>query len=295
MFDVDDHFSNYILPDKIHQVNFSFVVENHQKTWGGTAGNQAFYLSKLHLHPYILASGGYDFSDYLRFLKKLKVYTDFIDIKKNVPTGTGFVITDKKDNQIWMYSKGAMKNNTKLRIASLEKKLESLFAVISPNDPQAIINLVEECTREKIDFAFDPAFYIPTLPKETLLKGVSSAKIIFGNDYEIAFIQKKIGKKLTSFLNGKKIIVKTHGDQGSEIYEGSNMHKVGIYKTRTVDPTGAGDAYRAGFLYGFLQEYPARTCGQMGAVTASFAVEIKGTMNLTFTKKRFDKRLSELV
>lgn len=294
IFDVKDLFSNYILPDKIHQINFSFVIDSHHKTWGGTAANQAFYFARLGGKPIILASGGYDFSEFRKFLEENNIITRFIPEDKKLPTGTGFVITDKKDNQIWMYSKGAMKNNSTLFLKSILSKIINPFLMISPNEPKAIIKLVEESVKYSIDFGFDPAFYIPTLPIETLGKGVKNAKIIFGNDYEIAFIEKRLKKSITSIVNKNQIVVKTLGDQGSAIYAHDVWTKVTIFKTKSVDPTGAGDAYRAGFIFGYLKNLPLKTCGWMGAVTASFAVEVKGTMNLKFSKKEFERRLRKL-
>ncbi|OGK12214.1 hypothetical protein A3C98_02835 [Candidatus Roizmanbacteria bacterium RIFCSPHIGHO2_02_FULL_37_15] len=295
IFDVNDSFSNYILPDKIHQINFSFVIDSHHKSWGGTAANQAFYLARLDTNPFIFATGGFDFDDFNKFLKKNRVRTDFIRIAKNLPTGTGFVITDKKDNQIWMYSKGAMKNNSNFILSTIVDKIIDPIIVISPNEPKAIINFVNQCENDKIEFAFDPAFYIPTLPIDTLYQGVKNARIIFGNDYEIAFIEKRLKKLITDLVKKDQIVVKTLGDQGSEIFHNGKWIKIGIYKTKTLDPTGAGDAYRAGFLSGYLNNQPIKTCGWMGAVVASFAIEVKGTMNLKFTKQEFEKRLAKVI
>ncbi len=294
IFDVNDSFSNHILPEKVHKINFSFVIETHQRSFGGTAGNQAYYLSKLGVENYLFASGGYDFTDYSTFLQKEKISRNFIFISNNLPTGTGFVITDIKDNQIWMYSKGAMKHNALLKLSSITEKIHRPLVIISPNDPQAIINFVVDCVKDKIEFCFDPAFYIPVLPKKTLLLGVKNAKIIIGNDYEIAFMEKRLGKKMTKLLSDDQILVTTLGDQGSEILYRGKWTKVGIYKTKAIDPTGAGDAYRAGFIYGYLNDQPIKTCGWMGAVAASFAVEVKGTMNLKFTREKFEERLKKI-
>lgn len=307
IFDVNDYFSKYILPDKIHQINISVITDEYKKSFGGTAGNQAFYLGRLGLKPYAYASVGNDFAEYNRFLVKNHVDTQFVKSYKNIASAAGFAMADKRDNQIWMYSIGAMKHARKLKLSSIysssnvEKNqrtsslqgrtLKDIFVVIAPNDLQAVINYVHESVKLKLDFAFDPAFYVPHLSKELLLKAVKYAKIIFGNDYEIAFIEKKVGKKLSSLLKKSQVLVKTLADKGSEMFHDGKWTKVGTYKTKTVDPTGAGDAYRSGFLYGYLNNKSVKECGQMGAVTASFAVEIKGTMNLKFGRKSFEKRL----
>lgn len=309
IFDIDNHFSDYIQPDKVHQINISLTCETFEKSFGGTAGNQAYYLGNLGANPCVAASVGFDFQDYKKFLEKNKVNTDYIMIDKSMPTAAGHVITDKKDNQIWMFAKGAMKNADKLRISNLEvspligvrplkkpyrnnkNNQSDIFVLISPTEPQAMVNFVNECVKNNIDFAFDPAFYIPVLPVETLIKGIKNAKIIFGNDYEIAFLEKRTGQKMKKLLHKEQILIKTLGDAGSEIYYEKKCHKIGIYKTKAIDPTGAGDAYRAGFLVGYLNGRTIEESAKMAAVTASFAVEVKGTMNPKFSKIEFEKRL----
>lgn len=295
IFDFPNYFSNYILPDKVHQINISLLTEHYQKSYGGTAGNQAFYLSKLGQPNYIFAVGGNDFSEYKKFLSKHKMSDDLIKVVKKTHTAAGFAITDKRDNQIWMYSKGALKYAQNLTIQPLLKKFSPLFVLITPNDPQAYVNFVDECARDKIDFAFDIGFNIPITPKETIVKGVKSASIIFGNDYEIELIEKKTGVSLKKNLMPNQFLVTTFADRGSEVYRGGKAVKIGIYKTKAIDPTGAGDAYRAGFLYGLLQGHTVKICGWMGAVAASFAVESKGAMNLRFSKKLFENRLKTVL
>ncbi len=290
IFDLKEKFSDYILPDKIHQINFSFVSETHKKTFGGTAGNQCFYLARLNLNPYLCASAGFDFKEYKAFLENNLVKTNLVHISKKLPTATGFVITDRKDNQIWMFSKGAMKEAKNIKIPTT--KLKKSFLLIAPDEPKAIINYVNQAVKNNISFAFDPAFYIPSLPIKTLIKGIQEAKIIFGNDYEISFLEKRTQLNITKNLKKNQVLVKTLSNKGSEIYSQNKKIKVGIFKTKkVVDPTGAGDAYRAGFIYGFLNHQPLKTCAKMAASTASFAVETKGTMNEKFNKKDFEKRI----
>jgi adenosine kinase len=292
VFDIPELFSKYILPEKIHNINFAVVTDGFKRTFGGTAGNQTYYLTKLGASPILYASAGNDFFDYNKFLKKNHIETKNIFIAKKLTTAAGFAITDPKDNQIWIYSKGAMAEARNLSINNIYSKIDNSLVIISPNDIVAMSKYIYECINKNIPFVFDPAFYIPNLNSKTLLIGVQKAEIIFGNDYEIAFLEKRIKKKLTSFLSPIQILVKTLGDQGSEIWHDKKLTKVRIYKSKVIDPTGAGDAYRAGFLYGYLQDLPMKTCGKMGAVVASFAVEIKGTINLFFSKTKFLKRLS---
>jgi len=291
IFTLDNYFSNYILPEKIHQINISLATESHQRTFGGPGGNQAFYLGRLDMAPYILMTAGNDFHDYGNFLSKNGVKTDFIKIIKTKPTAMGSVLTDKSNNQIWVFSQGAVKNSQKLTLNNVIRKLNKFFLMITPNYPQTMINFINEAVEKNIEFAFDPAFYIPVLPKEALVKGIRKARIIFGNDYEISFLEKNSGLKLKNSLKPEQILVKTLGEFGSEIYQDKKKIKIGIHRVKTIDPTGAGDAYRSGFLYGYLNNYSLKDCGRIGAVTSSFAVEIKGTINKKFTKKLLFERL----
>lgn len=295
VFNIKDPFSKYIQPDKIHQINISIVADSHAKSFGGTAGNHAFYLSRLGVNSILCSSVGYDFSEYNKFLSNNKIITKFLKYYRKLPTASGFVMTDIHDNQIWMYSKGAMQKNIKLKLKPVIDKLQDPMVVISPNELGAIKNYVNECIKNKFDFSYDPAFFIPHLDKESLILGIRNSKLIFGNDYEIAFIEKKLGSTIEKLIKKNQIVVKTLGEHGSEIFYNHKWIKIGIFKANTVDPTGAGDAYRAGFLFGYIQGNPLAMCGWMGAVTASFAVETRGTMNLKFNKKEFKGRLSKLI
>src|SRR3989344_7239010 len=209
IFDINGLFSNYIMPDKIHQINISVVAHNYKKTYGGTAGTQAFYFARLGIRPYIFATAGNDFTDYELFLKENKLSTEYIKILKNLHTAVGSVMTDKHDNQIWMFSPGAMSKANKLDLKEFLKLKQKPIVMISPNDKTAMINYVEQCVKYKIDFYFDPSSYAPTLPLDTLAKGVEFSQIVFGNDYEIAFMEKRLRKNYTINNSKNKIIIKT--------------------------------------------------------------------------------------
>ncbi len=293
IFNFDNYFSNYIVPDKVHSINISLLTEQYKKSFGGTAGNQGFYLNKLGVNAYIYSTVGEDFGEYKYFLKKNNIESKFIQIKKGHHTAAGFAITDKKDNQIWMYSRGALKYSDKLRLNSLSVGSDPLV-IIAPNEAKAVENFVNECVRSKMEFVLDLGFNIPLTKKDILQKGIKNAAIIFGNDYEIDLMEKKAGIPFKKDLKHNQILVTTFADLGSTIFQNKKEIKVGIYKTKAIDPTGAGDAYRAGFIYGYLNNQPLKICGWMGAVTSSFAVEVKGTMNLKFNKRVFEKRMKTI-
>ncbi|MCR4264205.1 MAG: carbohydrate kinase family protein [Candidatus Roizmanbacteria bacterium] len=291
-------FSSYILPEKIHNINVSFTTDTHKKRLGGTGGNQAYSLSLLGIHPILLATAGNDFSPYRKFLIKQRIDTSHIVIIKDEMTAMGIAITDEKDNQIWGFSKGAMKHAQYLSLKGLIGSARKPWVMVTPDEPKAIENYIRECIDSDTDFSFDPAFYIPLLSKSALKQAVLNARIVFGNDYEIALLKKKIGVKTPAFksVHGQ-LLVTTFGDKGSEIMysepSGLMTEKMRVKPARVqkaVDPTGAGDAYRAGFMAGFITDKDLKICGQMGSVAAAYAVENYGTMEHSYTLTEFQKR-----
>lgn len=300
IMDLPGEFSSYILPEKIHQINISFVTDTHRRRFGGTGGNQAYSLSLLGVPVCLIASAGNDFQQYEEFLRSTSIDTTHIVKHKTEPTAAGFAITDQKDNQIWGFSKGAMtfaKNISLKKIISSYKK--DVLVVIGPNEPLAMERYIDECVELNVPFAFDPAFYIPTLPVHVLKKGVTHARIVFGNDYEIELLKTKL--RITNYqLREGQIFVTTLGEKGSRISVRESKRQsvrdieVGVAKPKkVVDPTGAGDAYRAGFIAEFVEGKDLKICGQMGAVAASFAIEKYGTMEHMFTIKEFEMRLAK--
>lgn len=295
-------FSSYILPEKIHQINVSFATDIHRRNFGGTAGNQAYSLALLGERPVLVGTVGNDFDPYFAFLKKHGIETSFIKVIENKLSASGFAITDDVNNQIWGYSKSAMSDaknlSLKPAVTALSKKNKDLLVVITPNDPDAMANYVDECISLHVPFAFDPAFYIPVLSVATLKKGIQHATAIFGNDYEIELLKSKL--KITNYeLRKDQILITTLGEKGSQIL--SNGKKIAIKPAsikKVVDPTGAGDAYRSGFLVGYVNGLPLNVCGQMGSVASSFVVEQYGTVNHHYSldefKDRYKKNFGEL-
>lgn len=298
-------FSSYILPDKIHNINVSFVTDTHIKLFGGTGANQAYSLALLGIPPILVGTAGTDFGPYKTFLEKNNITTSYIKIIDDELTALGIAITDEKDNQIWGFSKGAMKFARDLSLTPILKRLkgknEKLFVAITPNDPLAIARYIDECIEEQIDFSFDPAFYIPTLTKEALKKGIHQAHVVFGNDYEIALLRKKIGVRTETFKSKHgQFLVTTLGEKGSDIVYADADGTIEFRKhikpakvTNIIDPTGAGDAYRSGFLAGFLNGKDIQICGQMGSIAAAYAIENYGTMKHSYSVIEFWKRYEQ--
>lgn len=294
-------FGDHILPEKIHEINLSFLVEKLQKQYGGTAGNIAYNLALLGLRPTVLATAGYDFTEYKSELEKVGVDTSMIYIIEAEPTASAFIFTDMVDNQITGFYPGAMRASTQFQIPNFKFQIEQTpFVVISPNEPKAMTNHVSNCLKLSLPYMFDPGMQLPRLKTQDLKLGIEGAKIVIGNDYEIALIRNRFrSESRLRFRESigqtiSQIWITTLGDKGSIVEADGKTYKIPPAKPREVlDPTGAGDAYRAGFLAGFLRGLPLKTCGKMGSIAAVYTVEKYGTTTHKFTVKEFKNRYQE--
>lgn len=287
-------FSDWIMPDKIHQLNVSFTVKSLREEFGGTGGNCAYTLGLLGMKPKLIGILGMDGLGYRDHLKQNGVKVDQIKIDKTMMSACGHVMTDLSDNQIWSYFPGPLTKLKNIRLQEFKDK-ESTFLALMPSEPAAFKKHLAELCQMKAHFMFDPAFFIPNLTKEELSLGIKQAEIIIGNDYEIALMEKRIKATMVTWFNGlmakNAIVIKTLGEKGSEIYcQGEKINIPAAKVKAIVDPTGAGDAYRSGFLAGYMRDLDLKTCGQMGAVTAAYTVESFGTQTHKFTLKEFKKR-----
>ncbi len=283
-------FSDHILPEKIHAINLSFLVSNMTRQRGGTAGNIAYNLALLGIKASVLAVAGYDFDSYKKELEKAGVDVSLIRTVAEEPTASAYIFTDKVDNQISGFYPGAMSASSQLK---LENK-DNIFVVISPGDPTAMNKLTKESRKLKTPYMFDPGMQLPRLSDAELKSGIEGAKMVIGNDYEMALIRKRLkGDWLKSISEGQ-IWITTLGEKGSLIEaDGKKIEIPGAKPTSVSDPTGAGDAYRAGFLAGFLTGQPLDICGRMGSVAAVYTVEKYGTQTHKFSLSEFKKRYQE--
>lgn len=305
IMDFPGRFADRIMPDKIHQISLSFLVDKLDKQFGGTAGNIAYTLKLLGIEPTIFSCAGNDFAEYAAHLDHFDISKQFIKRYSNVATGAYFVVTDQEDNQIGAFYMGATKNAKELSIIRLLQQhiQEDLlhrasFIVISPTDPVAMTRYVRDCQALKISYMYDPAFQIDHFTTIELRQGITRSTILIGNDYEIALIEKKLGISHADLLQLTPIVVTTLGSKGSVIESRikNKESKVDIKPAlpkNTSDPTGAGDAYRAGFLAGYLRNFDLKMCGQMGSVAAVYTVEKYGTQTHTFSKREFIERFAE--
>ncbi|MCL4360608.1 carbohydrate kinase family protein [Patescibacteria group bacterium] len=299
-------FSDRIMADKIHSISLSFLVDRLNKQFGGTAGNIAYSLKLLGMNPVILAPAGNDFGDYKSFLEHHGIRTATIPVHKNLGTGAYFVVTDKEDNQIGTFYTGANRYAAKLSLAPYGGK--DMFVVIAPTDPSAMKKYVGECSTLKLPYLYDPAFQIGTFSPQELQQGIRGAEIVIGNDYEIELMQEKLHVSHDELRTMVPILITTLGSRGSVIETRRDAIHIRPAKPLSVlDPTGAGDAFRGGFLAGYvryrngasakenqgLTPEELAVCGQMGAVAAVYTVEKYGTVTHSYTKVQFIKRYKE--
>jgi adenosine kinase len=292
IMDFNGKFAEHIDPSKIHILNISFLVDSFKKERGGNSANIAYTLALLGMKTSILSNAGEDFSPYKKFLNSAGVLTDDVNIVKGESTATAIIMTDKSDNQISAFYPGAMKQNTKLSLKKAKNK--PVFAVITPDVPEAMHKLALECKALKIPYLFDPGMQLPRLTNKQLLEGIENADVLAANDYEMGIIEKRLKLTGKQLLKKVKVLITTLGEKGSVIESETGMSEIRPAPVKSVvDPTGAGDAYRAGFLAGFLRGFDLLTCGQMGSVASCYAIEKYGTTNHKFSVAEFKKRYTQ--
>lgn len=286
ILDFPQKFADHIMPDKLHILSVSFLANNLTKNFGGTAGNIGYTLSLLGNKVMIVGSLGKDAGTYIRHLKQAKVATGKIVIDKNDYTANFFVITDRADCQIAGFYPGAMKQDVRLRLPKVTD-----FLIISPTIPSAMEQFVKEAQKRKLRYLYAPTQQIPRLSKSQILQAIRGAEILVGNDYELALIQKKLSLHRSNLCKLVKVLIITLGEKGSIIYVNGRKWAIPAMKPKKlVDPTGAGDAYIAGFLTGYLAGKSIDKAGMMGALAGTYAIEQYGTQNHQFTSKEYEVR-----
>jgi adenosine kinase len=290
IMDFPGSFSDHILPDQIHKINLSFIVKTFAKRRGGTAGNVSYTLGLLQAPHKLFSTAGRDFNEYKTALVKLGIDVSSVKVYDQTYTATGFGMTDKVDNQIWGFFYGANDYVDQLKLKTIAAKND--FVLIGPQGAAGSLSFVKQCVALKIPYMFDPGFILTQVNDDELTHGVKHAKFIVGNDYEISLIKKRV-KDFNEIIKNK-IVITTLGEKGALIEEKGKKITVKPAKAKKViDPSGAGDAWRAGFLSGFNKNFDLQTCGQMGAIAAVYAVENYGTQEHVFTKQGFTKRYKE--
>lgn len=291
IMDFPGKFSNHILPEKIHVLSVSFAVQDLKVNFGGTAGNIAYNLSLLGERPTVLAAAGNDFFPYKKWLLKNKVDLSNVKIVKNQPTACAHIITDQADNQITGFHIGAaaaLVDTSKIKLSGVS------LAIIAPGNQKDMVSLAKFYQRKKIPYIFDPGQQLAVLNKSDFIKCLTGAKVYISNDYELSLVLKKTGLAKEKLKSKIEILVTTLGEKGSIIEVGKKIYRIPSARPKnTCDPTGAGDAYRAGFIKGMLLGLPWSKVGRLASVVSAYTVEKYGTQTHKFTWQELQRRYKQ--
>ncbi|MBI5049322.1 MAG: carbohydrate kinase family protein [Nitrospirae bacterium] len=289
IMDFPGKFSDYILPDKIHILNVCFTVNGMIEKFGGTAGNIAYSLSLLKTDPIILATIGKDYKRYYKWLKKNKLSAEGIKIINEDFTAGAYITTDKADNQITGFNPGSMKYPSEYRFDNVDPK--NSIALIAPGNLQDMAEYAKICKSRNIKYVCDPGQSLTAWEKNALTEWIEGSMILISNDYELEMIMKITGINKKGLLKLTEMIITTFGEKGSLISTPEYDINVSPAKVSEVlDPTGAGDAYRAGLLKGIVMGKDIETSAKMGAVAATYAIEKYGTQEHYYTYEEFVER-----
>ena len=283
-------FREHLIEGKLDRISVSFLVETLVRERGGVGANIAYSLALLGERPILMGTAGSDFADYRAWLEVNGVDTSAVRVIPDVFTASFFANVDSDNNQIGSFYTGAMAYSRGYRLAEAVSEKPDLV-VIAPNDPVAMSELAEECAQSGVPFMFDPSQQVIWLDEDFLRHGTDRCSILIVNEYEWAMIAKKTGFTIDELVDAGKTLIVTHGSEGSHIYAGGEHIVVPVFPvSRVVDPTGVGDAYRAGLLKGLACGFHWKLCGQIGAVAAAYVLEHNGTQNHTYTLPEFVER-----
>ncbi len=291
IMDFPGRFKDHILPEKIHILNVCFSINGLKESFGGTAGNIAYNLSLLNERPTILSLVGEDFKNYEKWLKKQRVDISRVKKVKGVQTACAYIMTDQDDNQITGFYDG-FDGRSYCRIVEKIKNIK--LAIIAPEVSTRMLEYARIYRRLRIPYIFDPGQQITNFTEKGLRQAVIGSCILIGNDYEIQLILNILKITLKKLESVVKTIIITKGARGSLIYHQGRQIKIPPAKPKnTCDPTGAGDAYRAGLIKGLINDWPMEKIGRLAGLVSVYTVEKYGTQTHKFTWQTLRKRYKE--
>ena len=281
-----DQFKNHILTEQIHKLSVAFYVPEMRREFGGTAGNIAYNLQLLEGKPMMMATVGEDFAPYATWLNENKLADTHI---KSIPssfTAQAFIITDQDNNQITAFHPGAMVESHQ---NSVKNAKDVTLAIIAPDGRDGMFQHAKECFEAGIPFMFDPGQGLPMFNGEELLQFIEMATYLAVNDYEAQVLQDKTGLALEQIATKVKALIVTLGANGSHIYaDGQRIMIPCVKANEIVDPTGCGDAYRAGLLYGIANGWDWPTCGRLASTMGSIKIASRGGQNHKPTREEIE-------
>jgi len=282
-----DQFKNHILPDKVHMLNISFLVPTMRKEFGGCGGNIAYNLHLLGANSIPMATVGEDFTPYMSWMEKHHMNTTHMKVIEGSYTGQAFITTDMDDNQITAFHPGAMSNSHENKVSDVSV---ADIGIVSPDGRDGMIEHAKQFADADIPFIFDPGQGMPMFSGEELTTFVQQATYVAVNDYESQMLQDKTGLDVQTIASMVDALIITKGGEGSEIHTGGEVITIAPAQAdATQDPTGCGDAYRAGLLYGLMNDMNWKTTGQLAGLLGAIKIAHLGTQNHQFTIDKIEK------
>ena len=286
-----DRFRNHILPDQIHILNVAFLVPDMRRKFGGCAGNIAYNLQLLGGQPLIMATVGEDYQPYASRLEQLRLSQAHVRQVPDTFTAQAFITTDLDDNQITAFHPGAMNHSHLNRVGDAG---DVTLGIIAPDGRQGMLDHARQFAHAGIPFIFDPGQGIPMFSGEELLQFMRLADYVAVNDYEARLLQEKIGSSVEELARMVQAFVVTQGANGSLIHADGRLHRIPPARPQAVlDPTGCGDAYRAGLLYGISEGWDWPTTGRLASLMGAVKIASRGGQNHQATKDDIGARYRE--
>ncbi len=284
----DDRFKNHLLPDKLHMLNVSFLTLQMRREFGGCAGNIAYNLKLLGDPGYVMATVGHDFGTYADWMDRHGVPRDYLRSIDTEHTGQAFITTDLDNNQITAFHPGAMGHS---HLNSVADATGVALGIVSPDGRDGMIAHAAQFAAAGIPFIFDPGQGLPMFGGDDLRAFIEQATWVTVNDYEWSLMAERTGWSEADIASRVAALVVTRGAEGSTIYtDGQRIDIPPVVATQVVDPTGCGDAYRAGLIHGLLHGLPWETTGRIASLIGAIKIESRGTQNHSFTLQQFKDR-----
>ncbi len=287
----NDRFKNHILPDKVHMLNVSFLVPEMRREFGGCAGNIAYNLKLLGGEPLPMATVGTDFGPYAEWMDQCAIDRRHIKVIEGSYTGQAFITTDLDDNQITAFHPGAMAFAHRQRVEEAEGVR---LGIVSPDGRDGMIEHAAQFAEAGIPFIFDPGQGMPMFDGDDLLRFIDQATYVTVNDYEMQLLQERTGLGPGEVAQRVEALIVTLGGEGSRIYTGGRCIEIPAARPeRLADPTGCGDAYRAGLLHGLTEGMDWETTGRVASLMGAIKIEYHGTQNHRFDRDAFAARFEQ--
>jgi adenosine kinase len=286
-----DQFKNHILPDQVHILNVSFLVPRMRREFGGCAGNIAYNLKLLGADPLPVATVGQDFAPYRAHMEKCGIRLDYVREFEDQFTPQCFITTDLDNNQITAFHPGAMLSAHTNHVRDIP---EISFAIVAPDSRDAMLQHVDEFAARGVPFIFDPGQAMPLFDGAEFRAMIEKSTYVIVNDYESQLLQQRTGWSAQDIASRVKAYIVTQGPRGSHIHTDGTTHEIPAARERqVVDPTGCGDAYRAGLIFGIMKGKDWPTTGRMASLMGALKVEHPGTQNQRFDYAQFAAEFKE--